>query len=114
MAGQDGCGSSRAGARPSTRRCSSPLYTQRPIIVAFQHAFHGSTLGAGGIGTRLRGYAGGLLSRDPTFLRTVPGYPLDGSAVVPASNCFRCPLAHPACTSVFPDGRCPTSTPRRS
>ena len=38
------------------------LYTQRPIIVAFQHAFHGSTLGASGIGTRFRGYAGGLSS----------------------------------------------------
>ena len=86
------------------------LYTQRPIIVAFQHAFHGSTLGAGGIGTRLRGYGGGLSSpEDPTFLRTVPGYPLAGSAVVPASNCFRCPLGytHPACTSVFPDGQVP-------
>ena len=49
------------------------LYTQRPIIVAFQHAFHGSTLGASGIGNRFRGYAGGLSSpEDPTFLRRFP------------------------------------------
>jgi taurine---2-oxoglutarate transaminase len=86
------------------------LYTQRPIIVAFQHAFHGSTLGAGGIGTHFRGYAGGLSSpTDPNFLRTVPGYPAAGSAVVPAANCFRCPVGHtyPACKSVQPAGPVP-------
>jgi taurine--2-oxoglutarate transaminase len=86
------------------------LYTQRPIVVAFQNAFHGSTLGAGGTATRFRGYAGGLSSPDdPGFLRTVPGYPLANSAVVPAANCFDCPLGytHPACTSTFADGQLP-------
>lgn len=86
------------------------LYTQRPIIVSFQHAFHGSTIGAGGGATRFRGYGGGLASpTDPTFLRTVPGYPLAGSAVVPASDCFDCPLGYtyPACKSTFPTGQLP-------
>jgi taurine--2-oxoglutarate transaminase len=86
------------------------LYTQRPIIVAFQHAFHGSTLGAGGIGTRFRGYSGGLSSpADPGFLRTVPDYRPGASAAVPASNCFRCPVGHayPACKATFADGRLP-------
>lgn len=86
------------------------VYTQRPIVVAFQHAFHGSTLGAGGTATRLRGYGGGLSSpTDPGFLRTVPGYPLAGSAVVPVADCFDCPLGYryPACKSTFPTGQLP-------
>ncbi len=86
------------------------VYTQRPIIVAFQHAFHGSTLGAGGTATRLRGYGGGLSSpSDPGFLRTVPGHPLANSAVVPAADCFDCPLGYtyPACKSTFPTGQVP-------
>lgn len=86
------------------------LYTQRPFVVAFQNAFHGSTLGAGGSATRFRGYAGGLSSPgDPTLLRTVPGLPLPNSATVPVANCFACPLGHryPACKSVFPSGQLP-------
>jgi taurine--2-oxoglutarate transaminase len=86
------------------------VYTQRPLIVSFQHAFHGSTLGAGGTATRIRGYAGGLSSpADPGLLRTVPGYPLANSAVVPACDCFGCPLGYryPACKSTFPSGQVP-------
>jgi taurine--2-oxoglutarate transaminase len=86
------------------------LYTQRPIVVAFQHAFHGSTLGAAGIATRFRGYAGGLSSpTEPNLLRTVPGYRPADAAVVPVANCFDCPLGHtyPSCKTTFPTGQVP-------
>ncbi len=86
------------------------VYTQRPIVVAFQHAFHGSTLGAGGVATRFRGYAGGLSSPDdPVSLITTPGYPDANSAVVPAADCWDCPVGHryPGCKTTFVSGQLP-------
>jgi len=69
------------------------VYTNRPIVVTREYAYHGWTRGSNAA-TRVKADRGGLAEADAQSTRQVPGT-LTGSVVMaPSPNCMRCSLGH--------------------